>query len=537
MPIDSEQRGEIVEIYRPGHADATGPRSDLRPIIRLVAGAYKAIAEDIEAAMIKAGLPIFRRANRLVFPVVRNVEGANGVMTKAAQLEEIGTELMRQFMELAVRRFERFDVKSNKWMPTKPPEDIARLELARVADWPFPEIAGVIVTPTIDRRGRLVDVEGFDPSTGLFLAHLPLMPVIPEQPTKEDAEQALKELKSLLGEFVFVDEASRSVALSGLITPVCRGAIPLAPMHSASAPEASSGKSLLWDTASAIATGRACPVVSAGRTVEELEKRLAAIMLKGQPIVSIDNVNGTLSSDLLCQILERPRVEIRLFGTLKSPDVECRTTWMCTGNNLRVVGDLNRRNLTTRMDTDVERPELRTFAGNPVATVMRERGRYIAACLTIVRAYIVAGMPEKKDPLASYREWSDMIRSALAWLGQHDPVETMQSMRENDPTLEQRRMMWAAWPGATEYTAADLIKLATPVAGEQSYGNTTAGKELREALLAVAAGKSGDVNPTRLGCWLRDNQDKQLEGRKLIRVGKDRTNKVLWAILSPMQKK
>ena len=177
---------------------------------------------------------------------------------------------------------------------TQPPEDIARLVLERIADWPFAEIAGVITTATIDRAGRLIDMPGFDPGTRLFLTDLPLMPDIPEKPTREDAVRALTELKGLLGEFVFVDGPSRSVALSGLITPVCRGAIPLAPMHSASAPEASSGKSLLWDTASAIATGRACPVVSAARTVEELEKRLAAIMLKGQSVVSIDNVNGPL---------------------------------------------------------------------------------------------------------------------------------------------------------------------------------------------------------------------------------------------------
>ena len=38
--------------------------------------------------------------------------------------------------------------------------------------------------------------------------------------SEPDAEQALKDLKSLLAEFVFVDGPSKSVALSGMITPV-----------------------------------------------------------------------------------------------------------------------------------------------------------------------------------------------------------------------------------------------------------------------------------------------------------------------------
>lgn len=36
----------------------------------------------------------------------------------------------------------------------------------------------------------------------------------------------------------------------------------------------------------------------------------------------------------------------------------------------------------------MEVPEAREFAADPVATVLADRGRYIAACLTVARAYI-----------------------------------------------------------------------------------------------------------------------------------------------------
>ena len=58
-------------------------------------------------------------------------------------------------------------------------------------------------------------------------------------------------------------DASRSVAMSMLLTPVLRGALaPAVPMHVITAPEAGTGKSYLQDIASCIAIGDRCAVLS-----------------------------------------------------------------------------------------------------------------------------------------------------------------------------------------------------------------------------------------------------------------------------------
>ena len=69
------------------------------------------------------------------------------------------------------------------------------------------------------------------------------------------------DLDGLLDEFPFKDgggpkSVDRAVALSELLTPVLRGAMPTAPMHLANAPQPGTGKSYLADLASCIATGR-----------------------------------------------------------------------------------------------------------------------------------------------------------------------------------------------------------------------------------------------------------------------------------------
>lgn len=77
---------------------------------------------------------------------------------------------------------------------------------------------------------------------------------------------------------------------------------------------------------------------------------------------------------------------------------------------------------TTTLDPQLERPELREFRSSPVAIVLADRCAYTAACLTICRAYIIAGRPTPARKLASFEGWSDTVRSALIWLGKADSV-------------------------------------------------------------------------------------------------------------------
>jgi putative DNA primase/helicase len=486
------------------------------PLFRIAGDAYADLAEDIELALMMSDVPLFRRGDHLVTPAVREVDGADGQRTMTALLKDVRVEYLREFMNRAAR-FEGYNIRNRAWFPTQPPKFIADLILARSPEWRFREIAGILTAPTLDPNGRLLAEPGYDPVTRLFFTELPTLPKIAEAPDKGAAMQALAELTALLTGFDFIDQPSRAVALSAILTLVCRGALPSAPMHAISAPTPGSGKSYFFDIASVIATGRRCPVITPGRHTDEMEKRIGGVVLAGQPCVSLDNVTGVLSSALLCQILERPRVMIRLLGSSALVEIEARVTWFATGTNLRIVDDLTRRTLLGRIDTGLERPELRHFANDPVATAMRERGRYIAHCLTIVRAYIAAGQPGRLPRLASYETWSDFIRSALVWLGAADPCDTIGQMRENDPDLQDRRAVFEAWPAYDKaYRVAELITLCDP---QGDMFKTEAGRMLADALQAVAPGTKGGIEPTMLGKWLGANKDRILDGKKLVQSG------------------
>ena len=328
-----------------------------KPVIRVVQGELVEIIEQAERAILDAGLEVYQRGAFLVRPVVEEVDAADGRKTWVAQLFQLEPRYLRGEMARAAR-WERFNLRKGDWIATDPPADIAVAVLGRFGDWPFPSVSGILTTPTLRPDGTILSQAGYDPATRLLLVSPQPTPAIQQWPSRDDALEALGVLLELLTEFPFVDDASRSVALSMLITVVVRGAFDAAPLHASRSPEAGSGKSYLVDLAAAVATGMACPVMAAGRDEAETEKRLGAALLAGQALISIDNVNGELGGDALCQAVERPVVQIRILGRSERVSIETRsTTILATGNNLTLSGDLTRRAITSTLDPRMEQPE------------------------------------------------------------------------------------------------------------------------------------------------------------------------------------
>lgn len=483
------------------------------PVIQARAGDLPALATESERSLIAAETPFYIRGG-LVRPIIDEVAAAHGRKTKVARLKVVDLNVMIDHMARAAS-WVKYNARKNGLVPADPPPQVAAIILSRDGEWRFKRLAGVITTPTLRPDGTLLTEPGYDERTQLLLMHPPVLPPIPLRPSRDDAMEAAKLLDGLLAEFPFVDDASRSVALSALITPVVRGAMAVAPMHVPTAPVPGSGKSYIIDLCSAIATGERAPVISAGRTEEETEKRLGAALLNGQAIISIDNVNGELSGDALCQMIERPVVSLRPLGMSQLIKIESRATWFATGNNIQLVGDLTRRALLCSLDPGMERPELRAFQGEPLELVFADRGRYVAAALTISRAYIVAGCPGQLRPLASFEEWSRLVRSALVWLGYADPVETIANARASDPIVTSLHAVLASWYAAVGSSprTTGAIKDA---AFERDPLNNIINGALQEALLEVADDKRGGIDTRRLGKFLGRYAGRVVDGMKLV---------------------
>jgi hypothetical protein len=489
------------------------------PVIKVEGGKLSRCATEAEEALVAANTQFFERSNALVRPIIIEVDAAHGRKTKAAQLARVDQVYMRDSLN-RVAGWYRLDKRDRRWVAIDPPHDIAATVLARAGEWKFPSIAGIATAPTMRPDGTILDKLGYDPATRLLLVDTQHMPPIPECPTWDDALAALALIEDLLTEFSFVDDLAKSVAVSAIITPVVRGAFIVAPMHAADAPVAGSGKSYLFDIIAIIVTGQLMPVITAGKSEEETEKRLGAAMLASQSLIAIDNVTGVLRGDALCQMIERPRPQVRVLGKSELVEVETRgTTLFANGNNIIVAGDICRRVIIARLDPQMERPETRVFTGDPVQTALKNRGAYIAAALTICRAYIAAGRPNRKPRLASFEGWSDTVRSALVWLNRPDPVDSMVSVWADDPeTAELGTLLtaWAAVFGTGKVHAATLRDVITKVSTFTVVDQMTRAvrftyPELRNAVnAALMTHRQPDV--ASLAYWLRNRKNRIVNG-------------------------
>jgi hypothetical protein len=489
------------------------------PTIRLVDGQLPRAVEETERALVAAGLPIFARAGTLVEPVSETMIAANGRKTVIARLRALCPDsLLEPVAEAAI--FQRFNRKRNLWVDVDPPLQLVRMILVREQRWTIPRAGGIITTPTLRADGSLFATPGYDPRSELYLLPGLQLPPIPEHPTEEEARAALELLADLFAEFSFKDkQLDRSVALSGLLTALVRGALPTAPILLVHADTPGTGKSYLIDLIATIATGRLCPVITASKSAEETEKRIGSVLLSGTPIVSLDNCTHDLGGELLCQLTERPVVKIRILGRSEMPDCECRTAVYATGNNITFKGDMVRRGLVCNLEALTERPELREFQNDALERATTNRGAYVAAALTIIRAYLTAGAPRVCGSLGSYSAWSTMVRSPLVWLNEPDPITSVDSIRQEDPELSNIREFFGLWLAYdlgldTPYTTSRIIEVGCMAPAPNDYNPPA----LKQFLLRVAAsrGNEGVVSAERLGHWLRKISGRIVAEHRLI---------------------
>jgi hypothetical protein len=496
-----------------------GSQSDgSKAVITVEPGQIDVLATKAENALIAAGLPVFQRGGFLVRPAAWVVPASDERTTLAAGLRRITAPALIDLLAQAAT-WARYSVRSKRYRPVDPPAAVAAVLLSRSGFWRISGVIGVVTTPTLRRDGTILSEPGYDPATSLFHLVDPSLRMPPVGDTRADAERALARLDELLTGFPFNSDIDHAVGLSGLISPCVRSAVGRVPLHALTAPTAGSGKSHFVDVVAVIVTGRICPVATAGRNDEETEKRLTGLLLAGFAVISLDNLSDELGGDLLCQAVERPSIRLRPLGTSEITEVESTATLFATGNNLVVSGDMTRRTLLARLDAHMERPEERQFSFDPVQRVINDRGTYVAACLTIVRAYLRAGCPGKLPQLASFAGWSDLVRSALVWLGQADPVQSMQEARRSDPVLDTLRQVVDAWRSCFGDEGQTARQVAAVVA---SFDPTTPEGEnllaLRAALAPVAS-ERGQIDAAKLGYYLRRSKDRIVNGWKFTVIG------------------
>lgn len=397
--------------------------------------------------------------------------------------------------------------------------------LAARAEYPdLRDLVGVVTTPTLRADGTILDQPGYDAATGLLYAPSGKSLRIPTQPSLAAAESARDDLLEVVCDFPFATAAHRSAWLASVLTLVARHAIEgNVPMVTIDANVAGSGKGLLADTIAHIATGAPLARKPQPGSDEEMRKYILSVAIAGTPAVLLDNCTGKVSYRSLDAALTcEGRWEDRVLGKSESRTLPLRTVWLLTANNAALGYDLMRRALPIRLASDHEHPEDRTDVKHRdlLAWLRHERGRLVRAALTCLRAYHVAGAPERDIvPWGSYAAWSRLIRQTVVWLGLPDPIEARRDLRERADV--DREAIVAVYDALARSGGGSAATLRTFAERDD---------DLRAALVELAGGGDELPNSRRIGTVLRSLSGRVIGGRRLERAGSAHGHTTRWRI-------
>jgi hypothetical protein len=425
-------------------------------------------------------------------------------------------------------------LKAGEHIATSPPVDVCAGVLA-THSWPLPALAGVVELPVLRPTGDFHLAHGYDPATRLFHWHSAgiAYPPISHSPSGPQLVEAAALVDEMLVDFPWETTADRANLWGLMLTPLVRAIVGQVPMCLVDAPEAGSGKSLLVQLVNRITTGRSGALMSWPATDEEMEKKVTAALMAGHTAVCFDNVEGMIRSPTLAAVLTTDTWSGRVLGRSEMVAVPNRATWMATGNNIDVGGDLARRCYRVRIDAKMAKPYERTGFTHPDLEdwVLVNRGRLLGALCTVVRSWWVAGRPQA-DTIAAMGSYTPWVRT-MGGILHHAGVDGfLGNLSEFHATADLEASqwegflsMWSAEHGETGRTASDLIRSMT--------GDSMAAGELRDTLPDDLSGYWDTHSfSRRLGHALRKRIGRHYgpDGLHLVEMPRDRRNVATYSV-------
>lgn len=465
--------------------------SNKKPSIQANHRYLDSITKQALAALDKNNHPakLFIRNGEIVR--IRKIQdkGSKGQSVRRPVIERLNEHALRGHLARSANFVNVREGRSGELIPRPavPPMEVVR-DIMGQPSVPFPLLKGIVQAPILRYDGSLFDKPGYDTVSSLYYSPRQGLTslVIPDHPTASQIQGAVTQLCDIICDFPFDSSASVSNTLAAIMTPVLRdfiaGPVPLLLIDK---PLQGTGATLLTNLISVIATGGNAYITTLpdgkGRE-EEFRKRITAILMEGQRITVIDNVEGVLRSATLCGLLTSEKWQDRILGTNKQAYLDNYTCWMATGNNVRLAGDMPRRCYLVRLDAELAKPwerDTKKFRYQDLLQhVKKNRGALLAAIYTMARGWIQAGRQAAANApiMGSFENWRNTIGGMLEFAGVYDFLSNNKMVHDNAEVNEGIEPFIEAWHEAFDSKGTTTRELKR----QMVYGPH--GEELREAL-------------------------------------------------------
>lgn len=484
------------------------------PVIRVVNGELHRIVDAAEQVLAADGR--FYQAGGLIVSV--KTDPATGDPSIVPATLPAITRILS-----SAAYWERQDARG-EWQPCDPPARHAGILGDSRNYQHLPHLTGVARQPYFrESDGELVMQPGYDPVSQRFGVFNPREFSRPE-PTLEAAHSALALLESLLTEFHFLSPTDKAAALSAIFTAVVRPTLALAPAYHYMASVYGSGKTYLCEVTGAFAGPGGNAKVSYPTSSEEATKVILSLLLTNPAVIEFDDMDSDwIPHGVIKRMLTTDQITDRILGVSKTATVSTRVLFMGSGNNVGPVRDLSRRIITIRIDPRCATPATIAYKGDPLQEVRNNRGRYVAAVLTIILAWRKAGSPRTNtNTIVSYDgAWSDYCRHPLMWLGHPDPTTALVEQIKHDPDAEALSGLMAAWFAAFGSKATTVRKAVEAAAYQAS--------DLLDAIREFPVEERGEINRSKLGWLLKKNANRIVNGLEFQKAEAD--GRTAWRVV------
>lgn len=343
--------------------------------------------------------------------------------------------------------------------PTEYPSIMASGAIAAAAK--VPALDSILGVPFVGADGGIVKKPGYYAADKtLLLPHGMSVSAMP----LADAREVLLDW---VADFPFASQSGIAHAIGLALTPLVRRMIrgPVPPVL-IEAPKPRTGKTLLAQALAAPSSGWVAVRPFPDRP-EEQEKAVFAALLKGKPVIVLDNLKGRIDSPTLEMTLTAyPTVSGRILGASDEVEVAARSQWVLTSNNGEFSEDMIGRLVVIRLDRRTERPDLldvKSLRHPDIKGWMEDnKNVLLSALLTLVKEWNLAGRPgpaEGTPGKGSFEAWREIIGGILCYAGIEGFLQVASANRVEADEWRGFVTLWAKKFGETKARLKELYQL------------------------------------------------------------------------------
>ena len=352
----------------------------------------------------------------------------------------------------------------------EPTGTVMSAALART--WAYTPLERVALVPFVRPDGTICQAQGYDEATRTYLVDA--LPVaVPDEPTPDEVAAAVKLLRDeWLGDLMagMPDDASRANTLATMLTPLVRGLVPVSPLAVVNGLQMGVGKNLVADLLAIFATGGTVLPLPWSGSDEENRKVISSAFRTGREVFVFDEAH-VLEGAAMARALTASTYTDRILGVSTMAEFPNNVTWMSLGNNVQINGDMSRRVYVIRLAPSGTNPQDRSVDSfrhpDLKGWTAEHRAELVAAGLTLVRAWFVAGRPVSAAGrrFGSFEAWGGMVGGVREAAGVEGFLGNLQEWR-SESDYEGRywvdHLGWLAGqfgPGETFTVAAVVRKM------------------------------------------------------------------------------